>query len=163
RTDAYSAGRIQERMEKSGAQLNILILDACRNNPYRGSSRAAARGLAAMSAGRGTFIAFATAPGRTASDGGGKNGLFTEHLLALLPSPGLLLGELFDRVRERVDAASNGSQLPWSQTSVIGRYSFVPDAANAPAAPPAAFPVRGGESSPSAGGKASPKDGGPYV
>jgi uncharacterized caspase-like protein len=78
RSDALPAGKIQDRMEKSGAQLNIVILDACRNNPYRGANRAGTRGLAAMAAGRGTFIAFATAPGRTASDGSGQNGLFTE-------------------------------------------------------------------------------------
>jgi formylglycine-generating enzyme required for sulfatase activity len=132
RNDTYSAGKIQERMEKSGAQLNILILDACRNNPYRGSSRAGTRGLAAMSAGRGTFIAFATAPGRTASDGNGQNGLFTENLLGALSTPGLMLGELFDVVRERVDVASNGAQLPWTLSSVVGRYSFVPALRAAP-------------------------------
>jgi formylglycine-generating enzyme required for sulfatase activity len=132
RNDTFSAGKIQERMEKSGAQLNILILDACRNNPFRGSSRAGTRGLAAMSAGRGTFIAFATAPGRTASDGSGRNGLFTEHLLSALSVPGLMLEELFGVVRERVDATSKGAQTPWSLSSVVGRYSFVPALAVAP-------------------------------
>jgi uncharacterized caspase-like protein len=94
RSDALPAGRIQDRMERSGAQLNIVILDACRNNPYRSATRSGTRGLAAMSAGRGTFIAFATAPGRTASDGSGQNGLFTEHLLGALSTPRIDVGRV---------------------------------------------------------------------
>jgi hypothetical protein len=139
RNDAVAAGKIQDRMEKSGAQLNILILDACRNNPYRGANRAGTRGLAAMSAGRGTLIAFATAPGRTASDGGGDNGLFTEHLLGALSTPGLMLGELFDVVREQVDTASNGAQIPWTLSSVVGRYAFVNRAPEPPPTQPNSF------------------------
>lgn len=126
RYDAEPASRIQDRMERSGAQLNIMVLDACRDNPFHSSSRSSAGGLAAMSGGRGTFIAFATSPGKTASDNpGGKNGLFTQYLLEALPEPGLGLNEVFDLVRERVDAASNGKQLPWTLSSVVGRYSFV--------------------------------------
>ena len=127
RYDAHPAGRIEERMEKSGAQLSILVLDACRDNPFRGSGRSAAGGLAAMNAGRGTFIAFATAPGRTASDNpDGRYGLFTQYLLDALAAPGLGLNDVFDLVREKVDSASGGKQLPWTLSSVVGRYSFVP-------------------------------------
>jgi len=155
RHDAVPAGRIQERMEQSGAQLNILILDACRNNPYRGWNRSGMRGLAPMSGVRGTFIAYATGPGRTASDGAGQNGLFTEHLLNALSLPGLALGELFDVVRERVDAASNGKQTPWVHSSVVGRYSFVPGGA---------LPIPVVNPGPQAGDiKLNPKDGQPYV
>jgi len=158
RSDALAAGKIQDRMEKSGAQLNIVILDACRNNPYRGASRSSTRGLAAMSAGRGTFIAFATAPGRTASDGPGQNGLFTEHLLGALATPGLMLSELFDVVRERVDAASSGAQIPWTVSSVVGRYSFVPgERAEIAAAPTVSRDPQPGDV------KVNPKDGQRYV
>lgn len=126
RYDTQAAGRIQERMERSGAQLNIIILDACRDNPYRSSSRSAAGGLAAMSAGRGTFVAFATAPGRTASDNsGGRNGLFTQYFLEALKQPGLGLDDVFNAVRERVDQSSGGKQLPWTQSAVVGRFTFV--------------------------------------
>jgi formylglycine-generating enzyme required for sulfatase activity len=80
-----------------------------------------------MNAGRGTFIEFATAPGRTASDNpNGQNGLFTQYLLDALAVPGLGLNDVFDLVREKVDAASGGKQLPWTLSSVVGRYSFVP-------------------------------------
>jgi formylglycine-generating enzyme required for sulfatase activity len=127
RYDAHPLGRIQERMERSGAQLNMLVLDACRNNPYRQVVRSGVGGLAAMSAGRGTFIAFATSPGKTASDNpDGRYGLFTQYLLEALSVRGLGLDDAFSLVRERVDTASGGKQLPWVQTSVVGRYSFVP-------------------------------------
>ena len=130
---AHAAGRIQERMEKSGAQLNILVLDACRNNPFRATSRSGTQGLAAMSGGRGTFIAFATAPGRTASDNpNGRNGLFTQYLLDALATPGLGLNDVFDLVRVRVDDASGGKQLPWTLSSVVGRYSFAPPSEASP-------------------------------
>jgi uncharacterized caspase-like protein len=119
RYDAHPAGRIQERMERSGAQLNIMVLDACRDNPYHVASRNLG-GLAAMSAGRGTYIVFATSPGRTASD----SGLFARSLLDALSVRGLALNDVFDMVRERVDAASGGKQLPWTLSSVVGRYSF---------------------------------------
>jgi formylglycine-generating enzyme required for sulfatase activity len=80
-----------------------------------------------MNAGRGTFIAFATAPGRTASDNpGGQFGLFTQYLLEAMATPGLGLNDVFDVVRERVDSASGGKQLPWTLSSVVGRYSFTP-------------------------------------
>ena len=126
RYDAHPAGRIQERMEKSGAQLNIMVLDACRDNPFHSTSRGAGSGLASMSGGRGTFIAFATSPGRTASDNpDGQFGLFTEHLLQAMATPDLSLDDVFNLVRERVDSASAGKQLPWSLSSVVGRYSFV--------------------------------------
>jgi hypothetical protein len=126
RYDTHAAGRIQERMERSGAQLNIIILDACRDNPYRSSSRNAGGGLAAMNAGRGTFVAFATSPGRTASDNSsGRNGLFTQYFLDALRQPGLALDDVFNVVREHVDEASGGKQLPWTQTAVVGRFTFV--------------------------------------
>ncbi len=132
RYDAHPAGRIQDRMERSGAQLNILILDACRDNPYRSATRGGPGGLAAMSPGRGTFIAFATSPGHTASDNpNGRNGLFTGYLLDALSVPGLSLNDVFDLVRENVDSASKGQQLPWTLSSVVGRYSFLPDRAPA--------------------------------
>jgi len=120
--EAYAASRVQERMEGSGARVNILILDACRNNPFR-SSRSGAGGLAAMNTGRGTFIAFATAPGSTASDNPkSANGLFTGHLAQALSEPGLTLDQLFNRVRQRVYSESGNKQLPWSGSSVIGDF-----------------------------------------
>ena len=121
---SYSASRLHERMDDSGARLNILILDACRNNPFR-ATRSTTGGLAAMATGRGTLIAFATAPGKTADDNpSGRNGLFTSHLVASLKEPGLSLDQIFNRVRERVYNDSNQRQLPWTVSSVIGEFYF---------------------------------------
>ena len=123
---SYSASRINERMEKAGARLNIFILDACRNNPFL-PARSASRGLAIMSSGQGTFIAFATAPGKTASDNPkGINGLFTGHMLETMKDPGLSLEQVFSKVREKVASASNGRQIPWTSSSVIGDFYFTP-------------------------------------
>lgn len=122
--DAISAGKLHDRMAGSGARLNIVILDACRNNGFA-ASRSSGAGLAAMNAARGSFIAFSTAPGRTASDDPmGRNGLFTGYLLEALSRPGLSLDEVFNYVRERTYEASEGKQLPWTSSSVIGPFFF---------------------------------------
>jgi TPR repeat protein len=132
RYDTVAAGRVQEQMEKSGAQLNILILDACRNNAFRAAKRGNTSGLAMMSAGQGTFLAFATGPGHTAGDNpSGRNGLFTGFLLRALHEPALSLDDIFNLVREQVVKTSEGKQVPWSQSAVIGRFLFVPGAAPA--------------------------------
>lgn len=136
--DSYPIARLSEGMENSGAALNIIILDACRNNPFRGT-RAMGGGLASMSAAAGTFVAFATSPGKTASDNSrGKNGLFTAYLLEALKESGLTLDDVFNRTREQVYNASNGKQIPWTQSSVIGRFYFRPS--NETAAPTPAKP-----------------------
>lgn len=125
---SYSASRVQERMDRAGARLTILVLDACRNNPFR-ATRSTGGGLAAMNTGKGTLIAFATSPGKTADDNvHGTNGLFTSHLVRALREPGLSLDQVFNRVRERVYAESGERQLPWTVSSVIGEFYFRPGA-----------------------------------
>jgi uncharacterized caspase-like protein len=122
---SYPAELVRERMEKAGARLNIIVLDACRNNPFK-MSRSASRGLAAMNSGRGTLIAFATGPGKTASDSSvGRNGLFTHHLIECLGIPGLSLDQVFNRARAEVDKSSSHEQTPWVVSSVIGDFSFL--------------------------------------
>ena len=121
---AYSAERVHDRMQQSGVRLNIMMLDACRDNPF-GRVRSGARGWAAMSAAGGSFFAFATAPGATAADNPADgNGLFTKHLLDALQRPNLKLSEVFDQVREQVYRASRGRQHPWVGSSVIGEFVF---------------------------------------
>jgi formylglycine-generating enzyme required for sulfatase activity/uncharacterized caspase-like protein len=118
------AGLVHDRMLKSRARLSLLVLDACRDNPFHGS-RGATRGLAAMSAGKGSFLAFATAPGQTASDNpAGANGLFTACLLEVLKLPDLELDEVFKRARELVVARSGEKQIPWTSSSVVGAFVF---------------------------------------
>jgi Caspase domain len=133
RYDAYPASKVHDRVAHSGVRLNIVILDACRNNGFT-ASRAASTGLAAMNAARGSFIAFSTAPGSTASDNPrGRNGLFTSYLLETIRQPGLKLDEVFNRVRQGVYQASENKQLAWTSSSVIGDFYFLPDGAAPPA------------------------------
>jgi hypothetical protein len=124
---AIDAGQVLEKMEIAKNRLNILILDACRNNPFIRSSRAGGQGLAQMDAPVGTLIAFATSPGAVASDGGGKHGLYTLHLLENLRTPGLRLEDVFKNVRIAVRRDSKGKQIPWEATSLEGDFYFVPE------------------------------------
>src|SRR5260370_27336812 len=101
-------------MEAAGAAMQIIAMDACRNNPFR-SWRGGSEGLAAMQTGRGTYIAFATSPGKTAADNPeGKNGLFTGALVDVLREPGLDIDQVFTHVRDQVYRKSHGPQLPSS-------------------------------------------------
>lgn len=137
---AYAASRVQERIEKAGARVTLVVLDACRNNPFA-ATRSTSGGLAAMGTGKGTLIAFATAPGKTADDNPkGNNGLFTTHLITALKEPGLTLDQVFNRVRERVHNASDGRQVPWTVSSVIGDVYLRPGQAR-PQPPPLSNPL----------------------
>jgi len=84
-------------MDEAGNGLNVVILDACRNNPFSRSFRSASNGLAQMDAPSGTLIAYATAPGSVASDGNARNGLYTQELLKSMLMPGLSIEEVFKR------------------------------------------------------------------
>ena len=130
---AYSASRAVQQIADRNTKLNVIILDACRDNPFRFSARSLRRGWAPMDTGRGTYIAFATGPGSTASDGPpGTNGLFTRQLLNALRISGLGLDDVFARVREAVYADSGAQQIPWSASSVIGDFVFTKGGASLP-------------------------------
>jgi hypothetical protein len=125
---AYDAGQITQMMESipsaSGQRVNILIVDACRNNPLTRSWRSASRGLAKMDAPTGTIIAFSTAPGRVAADGKGRNSPFTKHLLSAIQKPGQPIEQVFKSVRRAVLEETNGAQTPWENSSLVGDFYF---------------------------------------
>jgi formylglycine-generating enzyme required for sulfatase activity len=124
---AVEAGLVLDKMDAAKNQLNILILDACRNNPFARSWRGAGdKGLAQVKAPTGSLIAYATAPGSTAADGTGDHGLYTEALLAQLKEPGLELEKVFKRVREKVLDGSHRQQTPWESNSTVGDFYFRP-------------------------------------
>lgn len=131
---AVDANLVLSKMDSAQNSLNIMILDACRNNPFARSFRSAAKGLAQMDAPSGTLISFATAPGSVASDGAGKNGLYTEHLLQAMHTPGLPIEHVFKQVRIGVTRATKNQQIPWESSSLKGDFSFVPGAPVASAA-----------------------------
>ena len=114
-----------------------MILDACRNNPFARKFRSSSQGLAQMDAPSGTLVAFATAPGSVASDGTGKNGIYTQHLLASLGQPGVPVEQLFKRVRVGVMKDTRNAQVPWESSSLVGDFYFKPGAASATADPAA--------------------------
>ena len=124
--DCVQADRILALMEASGTSVNIIILDACRNNPFERSwtRTASGRGLAYMNAPSGTLIAYATAPGSTASDGSGKNGLYTSAILESIIIPNITILQMFQNVRSIVSQASEKQQVPWESTSLTGDFYF---------------------------------------
>jgi uncharacterized protein (TIGR02145 family) len=124
--DCVRADRILALMEGSGTKVNILILDACRDNPFERSwtRSASGKGLAFMTAPKGTLIAYATAPGSTASDGSGNNGLYTSAILESIKIPNITILQMFQQVRSIVNQKSNEKQTPWESTSLIGDFYF---------------------------------------
>ena len=110
---------------KAGNAMNIVILDACRDNPFGGDLKSG-KGLSQMDAPIGTLLAYATAPGNVASDGSGSNGLYTENLLREVRSPEAKIEDVFKRVRLAVRRASQGQQIPWESTSLEEDFYFIP-------------------------------------
>jgi uncharacterized caspase-like protein len=113
-------------LEEAQAKVGIVILDACRNNPLPRSVRAPIQGLAQMNAATGTLIAFATAPGSTASDGTGteRNGVYAKHLLQSLEHDDSDVLKVFQRTRAAVVKETKGRQIPWESTSLMGDFRF---------------------------------------
>ena len=118
--------RVIEVMEKADTQTSIIILDACRDNPFeRAWTRSSApRGLAPVYAPRGSLIAYATSPGQVASDGAGRNGAYTAALLQHISTPDCSIENMFKRVRNTLSAATAGKQISWEHTSLAGEFFF---------------------------------------
>ena len=123
------------RMSTARSRINIVILDACRNNPFAGKGGPTAQGLAQMDAPVGTLLAYATAPGKLAADGSGGNSLYATHLARHLLAPGLPVEHVFKRVREAVVRDTREQQVPWESSSLQGEFAFIPGVAVAREAP----------------------------
>jgi len=118
------SGLALAEMENAANRVSIVILDACRNNPFARSWRSSSRGLAVMEAATGTVIAYSTAPGKLAADGDGDNSVYTQSLLKHLRTPVSIL-DVFTNVRRDVTAATKKAQTPWEATSLTGKFYFV--------------------------------------
>lgn len=114
------------KMHASGCEMNIVIIDACRDNPYGGSRTGiASMRLAPIFAPKGTIIAYSTSPGERAKDGGmGDNSIYTGAILQYIFEEELPVEELFKQVRTTVYALTKGEQTSWEHTSLIGKFSF---------------------------------------
>lgn len=126
--EVNSAEEIKQRCVDLGALLGtlgaargrtfVIMLDACRDNPFGSAYRPQQKGLSQFDAPAGSLLAYATAPGQVASDGAGKNGLYTENLLRELARRGTRIEDALKRVRLNVRLASRGAQIPWETTSL---------------------------------------------
>lgn len=122
--ESVDVGLVLAQMAAARNQLNIVILDACRNNPFARSFRSAEKGLASIDAPSGTLLAYATAPGSVASDGEGANGLYTQELLKNMRLPGASIEKVFKQVRIGVQDKTQGKQVPWESSSLVGDFYF---------------------------------------
>lgn len=120
---SLSVKQLMDVLDESRTRLNLVFLDACRNNPYARSFRSSDRGLARISAPSGTLISYATKPGSVAADGDGRNGLYTSKLLAYMVS-NEQIEQTLKRVVSEVKAASQGKQEPWMEGSIEGNFCF---------------------------------------
>jgi hypothetical protein len=125
--ETLDAGKILDEMASANNGLNIVIFDACRDNPYSRSFRNASRGLAIVSnAPVGTFISYSTSPGNVASDGDGRNSPYTQALLWYMKEPGLTIEQVFKGARAKLGKDTGGKQIPWELSSLQGEFYFVP-------------------------------------
>ena len=122
--ESVDVNAVLAQMETARNRLNIVVLDACRNNPYARRFRSASNGLAMIDAPTGTLIAYATGPGRVARDGDGANGVYTAELLKAVRTPGIKIEDVFKRVRQEVRTATRGDQVPWETSSLEGDFIF---------------------------------------
>ena len=138
KTRTVPATLVLEEMEDAPTALNIVVLDACRNNPYAASGRSVggSRGLARMDTPPGSFfLAYSAAAGQVAEDGDGMNSVYTGALAAALAQPGLELEDVFRRAGRTVRTRTGGSQVPWREGSWDGVFHFVPPAGTGPVVP----------------------------
>lgn len=119
-------GQLLDGLERARNPMNLVILDACRNNPFGPDFRTDDRGLSQLDAPPATLLAFATASGNTAEDGEGSNGLYTSHLLREMTTPGTRIEDIFKRVRLAVRKQSRGEQIPWESTSLEEDFFLLP-------------------------------------
>ena len=132
--EGVRASSLLRILGKANAALNIVILDACRNNPFKTSSRSSQRGLARMDAPTGTLLAYSTAPGQIAEDGSGENSVYTKALSLAIRIPGAKVEEEFKRVRIEVMTRTLDEQVPWESSSLTGNFYFSGGATQVPAA-----------------------------
>jgi len=123
--EAYALNRITKKMQNAKNRLNIVILDACRNDPF---SRGAGGGLAPIGNAKGIFVAYATQAGAVAADGSGKNGVFTRRLIEEMSEKGATIERVFKNVRADVQKDTQGRQSPGVYNQIVGDFYFtLPD------------------------------------
>ena len=139
--ELVSVDAVMAQLVQAGTDVNILILDACRTNPFERRFRAlGGSGLATITAPKGTIIAYATAPGTTADDGNGANSPYTTALLRALSQPGKKAEEVFKDTRIQLAQTTGNRQISWESSSLVGDFYFLPGG-SAPAVTPVSAPT----------------------
>src|SRR6201997_2144102 len=124
------AVRLNDLMNTLGAlptRMRIVMLDACRNNPFPALNKTTGHGLAIVdtkAGAAGSFISYSTAPGAVAEDGTGSNSPYTTALLSVAKEPNLPIEEAFKRVRVAVNQTTEGRQVPWESSSLTTEFKF---------------------------------------
>jgi uncharacterized caspase-like protein len=118
--ESISADDVMTQMQFAGNAVNLIFLDACRNNPLAKANRSGTRGLARLDAPRGSFVGYSTAPGDVAADGDGANSPYALALAGELRKPGISVEEAHRNVRAKVLAQSGNKQTPWDSSSLTG-------------------------------------------
>ncbi len=126
RLRAVDANEVLVAMERAKVPVAMIVLDACRNNPFKSAGRSGVKGLAQLDAPPGSLIVYATSPGQVASDGNGRNSPFTQAFLAQLLVPGQDVDAMLRNVRKAVQKSTGGVQVPWSASSMTESFTFVP-------------------------------------
>ena len=139
-TEAVDVNRVLGEMDAAQARVNIVVLDACRDNPFTRSFRSGTQGLAQIDAPQGTLIAYATAPGKVAEDGAGQSSPYTAALVRHIAASGLPIESVFKRVRVDVLSQTRNRQEPWESSSLTGDFFFFPAGAVAAVQPPESPP-----------------------
>jgi hypothetical protein len=121
---ALNLAQILDEMREAQTGLNIVLLDACRDNPLAKSSRSSTRGLARVTSPSGSIIIYATSPGAVAADGTGRNGLFSKYLLRHITTPGQTIESVIKQVSKDVQNESKNKQIPWMESSFTGNFYF---------------------------------------
>ncbi|MBI5922631.1 MAG: caspase family protein [Betaproteobacteria bacterium] len=127
---SINVNQVLEIMEEAKTRLNLIFLDACRNNPFSRRFRSAGDGLAKVNAPSGTLISFATRPGSVAADGTGQNGLYTEQLLLAMDQRNMPVEQVLKQAAAGVKKASKGQQEPWSEGMIEGDFYFINEPIN---------------------------------
>ncbi len=125
--EGFPASTLLSVLQNAGNRLNIVVMDACRNNPYKAATRSSGSGLARMGAPSGTLIAYSTAPGKVAADGRGRNSPYTKALSRAIKAPGAKVEDVFKTVRVAVMDRTSDAQVPWESSSLTGDFYFIED------------------------------------
>jgi len=135
---AFDLNKVLRALDAAGTRANLLLLDACRNNPFERRWRSAGRGLAAVEAASGTLISYAAAPGTVAADGDGRNSPYTRAWLQALGQADVQVEEILKQVHVAVRQATGARQITWQEGQIVGRMVLnraAPAAAPVPAPP----------------------------